>query len=261
MARIFITGSADGLGLMAARHLIAQGHAVTLHARNDARRRDALAAAPGAEAALVADLASLTQTRHLAATLRAAETFDAIIHNAAIGFREKRRVITEDGLAQVFAVNTVAPYLLTALAPAPRLIYVSSELHRRGDQTLDDLNWEHRPWRGNQAYSDTKLHVALLAAAAARHFPSTIATALEPGWVATKMGGAHATGDLAQAHLTQAWLATSDDPAATTSGGYFFHCAPRKPSGAMHDPLRQDRLLAACARLTGVAWPSASQPH
>ena len=254
--RIVITGSADGLGLMAARLLIDQGHAVTLHARNESRCRDALAAARGAETAIPADLASQAEIRALAERLNQLGPYDAIIHNAAIGFREKQRKTTEDGLAHVFAVNTIAPYLLTALVAAPRQIYVSSELHRRGDQTLQDLNWQNRPWRGNQAYSDTKLHVALLAAAAARRYPDTIATALEPGWVATKMGGAHATGDLSQAHLTQAWLATSHDPVARQSGAYFFHCAPRKPSGAMHDPVRQDMLLATCATLTGIAWPS-----
>ena len=155
-------------------------------------------------------------------------------------------------------MNTLAPYLLTALVRRPRrLVYVSSELHRRGDASLEDLNWERRPWRGNAAYSDTKLHDALLACAVARRWPEVRSNALEPGWVATRMGGAHATGDLAQAHLTQAWLAASDDPAADTTGGYFFHMRPRRPSGAVHDPLRQDMLLAACARLSGVTLPEA----
>ncbi len=258
MSRIFITGSTDGLGRMAADLLIERGHDVILHARNDARRRDARAASPGAAAILTADLESLAQIRTLAADLCAAGPIDAIIHNAAIGFHERRRRETVDGISHVFAVNTLAPYLLTALVPAARHVFVSSELHRRGDQTLQDLDWQTRPWRGNQAYSDTKLHVAMFAAAA--RFTGTIATALEPGWVATKMGGAHATGDLSQAHLTQAWLATSDDPLAATPGGYFFHQKPRKPSGAMHDPVRHAILLAACARFTGIHWPATNQP-
>ncbi len=179
-----------------------------------------------------------------------------MIHNAAIGFRERRRIETEDGLAHVFAINTLAPYLLTALIrPPQRLVYVSSELHRRGDASLADLNWESRPWRGNQAYSDTKLHDALLACAVARRWPGVRSNALEPGWVATKMGGAHATGDLDAGHRTQAWLAAGDDPATGETGGYFFHKQPRKPSGAVHDTDRQDRLLAACARFSGVALP------
>ena len=258
MARVFITGSSDGLGRMAAELLVAQGHGVVLHARDAVRGREALAAVPGAEAVVVGDLASLAQTRDLAGQVNALGAFDAVIHNAAVGFRERRRVETEDGLAHVFAVNTLAPYLLTALVRRPRrLVYVSSELHRRGDASLEDLNWERRPWRGNAAYSDTKLHDALLACAVARRWPEVRSNALEPGWVATRMGGAHATGDLAQAHLTQAWLAASDDPAADTTGGYFFHMRPRRPSGAVHDPLRQDMLLAACARLSGVTLPEA----
>ncbi len=256
MARVFITGSSDGLGQMAAQLLIEQGHAVVLHARNHARGRDALAAVPRAAAVVVGDLASVAQTRGVAEQVNALGTFDAVIHNAAVGFRERRRITTEDGLAHVFAVNTLAPYLLTALIRRPRrLIYVSSELHRRGDASLRDMNWESRPWRGNQAYSDTKLHDALLACAVARRWPGVRSNALEPGWVATKMGGAHATGDLDAAHRTQAWLAAGDDPTTQVTGGYFFHMKPRKPHGAVHDTERQDMLLAACARFGGVALP------
>ena len=258
MARVLITGSADGLGRMAAQHLVEQGHAVVLHARDAARGRDALAAVPGAETVVTADLASLAQTRALAEQVNALGPFDAVIHNAAVGFRERRRVATQDNLSQVFAVNTLAPYVLTALIRRPRrLVYVGSELHRRGDASLEDLNWERRPWHGNRAYCDTKLHLTLLSCAIVRRWPQVRSNAMEPGWVATKMGGAHATGDLAQAHLTQAWLAAGDDPAADTTGGYFFHRRPRRPSGVVHDPVRQDMLLAACARLSGVALPEA----
>ncbi len=256
MARVFITGSSDGLGQMAAQLLIEQGHTVVLHARDSARRRDVIDAVPRAEAVVIGDLRSLAQIHGVADQVNALGTFDAVIHNAAVGFRERRRIETEDGLAHVFAVNTLAPYLLTALIDRPRcLVYVSSELHRRGDASLADLNWETRPWRGNQAYADTKLHDALLACAIARRWPGVRSNALEPGWVATKMGGAHATGDLDAAHRTQAWLATGDDPAAEVTGGYFFHMKPRKPNGAVHDPLRQDMLLAACARMSGVELP------
>ena len=256
MARVFITGSSDGLGQMAARLLIEQGHAVVLHARDGARKRDAIAAVPHAEAAVVGDFRSIAQVRGVAEQVNALGPFDAVIHNAAVGFRERRRIETDDGLAHVFAVNTLAPYVLTALIQRPRrLVYVSSELHRRGDASLADLNWETRPWRGNQAYSDTKLHDALLAFAISRRWPGVRSNALEPGWVATKMGGAHATGDLDAAHRTQAWLAASDDPAAEVTGSYFFHMEPRKPNAAVHDPARQDMLLAACARISGVELP------
>ncbi|MGI4810313.1 MAG: SDR family NAD(P)-dependent oxidoreductase [Janthinobacterium lividum] len=256
--RVFVTGSSDGLGRMAAGLLVEQGHTVVLHARNDARGREAMQAVPGAEAVVIGDFTSIAEVRSVADQVNALGAFDAVIHNAAIGFRERRRVETRDGLSHVFAVNTLAPYLLTALTRRPdRLVYVSSELHRRGDASLVDLNWVDRPWRGNQAYSDTKLHDALLARAMARRWPGVRSNALEPGWVATKMGGAHATGDLDAGHRTQVWLATSDDPAAAVTGGYFFHMHPRKPSGALNDIDCQDRLLAACERISGVRIPDA----
>ena len=257
MARIFVTGSSDGLGRTAARLLVEDGHEVVLHARDAARGRTALDAVPGAAAVLTGDLASIGETRRLAEAVNALGAFDAVIHNAAVGFRERRRVVTEDGLAHVFAVNTLAPYLLTALIRRPkRLVYVSSELHRRGDVSLGDLNWERRAWRGNQAYSDTKLHDVLLAFAVARRWPDTLSNALEPGWVATKMGGPRATGDLDAAHRTQAWLAVSDDPAAAVTGEYFYHKQLRKPHGATRTTALQDQLLAECERLSGVAMPA-----
>ncbi len=253
MARIFITGSSDGLGRMAAQLLVEQGHAVVLHARNQQRGGEAMSAVPGAEAVLLADLASIAQTRSLADQVNALGPFNAVIHNAGVGYREPRRIETEDGLSHVFAVNTLAPYILTALIQRPRrLVYVSSELHRRGDAGLNDLTWRDRPWRGNQAYSDTKLHDVLLAFAVARRWPNTLSNALEPGWVATKMSGPRATGDLDAAHRTQVWLATSDDVAATVSGEYFYHKRPRKPNGIVHSTERQEKLLAECARLSGV---------
>lgn len=256
MLRVFVTGSSDGLGRMAAQLLREQGHDVVLHARNPDRARTALAEVPGALGVAIGDLASIAQTRGVAEQANALGPYDAVIHNAGIGFRERRRVETVDGLSHVFAINTLAPYILTALISRPaRLVYVSSELHRRGDASLQDLTWQHRPWRGNQAYSDTKLHDALLAFAIARRWPGTLSNAMEPGWVATKMSGPQATGDLDAAHRTQVWLATSDDPAAAVTGGYFYHQHPRKPSGAVHDPGRQDRLLAECERLSGVALP------
>jgi len=253
MARIFITGSSDGLGRMAAQLLIEQGHAVVLHARNEQRGREAMSAGPGAEAVVTGDLASIAQTRRLAEQVNALGSFDAVIHNAGVGYREPRRIETEDGLSHVFAVNTLAPYILTVLIRRPRrLVYVSSELHRRGDASLNDLTWAQRPWRGNQAYSDTKLHDVLLAFAVARHWPGTLSNALEPGWVATKMSGPRATGDLDAAHRTQVWLATSSDAAVMVSGEYFYHMQPRKPNGITQSAERQEKLLAECARLSGV---------
>jgi NAD(P)-dependent dehydrogenase (short-subunit alcohol dehydrogenase family) len=257
--RVLITGSPDGLGLMAARLLIEQGHEVTLHARSRARAQEALAAAPGAAGALHGDLASLSQTRAVAEQANALGRFDAVIHNAGIGYREPRRVVTEDGVEHVFQINVLAPYVLTALIERPdRLVYLSSGMHRSGDPDgLSDLQWESRRWNGAQAYADSKLYDAVLAAALARRWPDTKVNAVEPGWVATKMGGAGAPDDLAKAPVTQAWLAVSDDPEATVSGAYFYHQRPRETHPAVRDPGVHARLIEACAELSGVELPAA----
>ena len=134
MARIFITGSADGLGQAAARRLVTLGHEVVLHGRNRDRAQQALRAVPGARTALEGDLASMEQTRELAAQANAAGPFQAVIHNAGVYRPGARRSDTVDGLDDVFAINALAPYLLTALIGSPqRLIYLSSGLHKGGD--------------------------------------------------------------------------------------------------------------------------------
>ena len=177
MARVFITGSSDGLGRMAAQLLIEQGHGVVLHARNEQRGEEALRAVPGAETAVIGDLTSIAQTRGVADQINRLGTFDAVIHNAGIGYQEPRRIATEDGLPHVFAVNTLAPYILTALIERPkRLVYLSSGLHRSGDASLNDLAWERRRWQGQQAYSDissTMCSCPLASHAAGRMFSRT----------------------------------------------------------------------------------------
>ena len=253
MPRVFITGSADGLGKMAAQLLVEEGHKVVLHARNDARGKEAMAGVRGAEAVVTGDLSSIRQTRDVADQVNALGAFDAVIHNAAVGYREGRRIETEDGLPHVFAINTLAPYILTALIHKPkRLVYLSSGLHQQGDPSLKDLRWEHRSWQGLQAYSDSKLHDTALAFAVAHLWPDVLSNAVEPGWVATKMGGRSATDDLDQGHRTQVWLAVSDDQAAKVSGEFFYHMQRRTPKAATRDVSVQNKLLDECRRLSGV---------
>jgi NAD(P)-dependent dehydrogenase (short-subunit alcohol dehydrogenase family) len=255
MARIFITGSSDGLGLMVGQLLADQGHQVVLHARNDARATDAGKALPKAAAVVVGDLASIAATKDLAAQVNALGSFDAIIHNAAVGYREGHR-LTSDGLPHVFAINTLAPYILTALIERPkRLVYLSSGMHDRADANLDDILWRKRRWDGSSAYAESKLHDVMLAFAAARLWPNVLSNALTPGWVPTKMGGAGAPDDIAQAHLTQAWLATSDEAAARTTGGYFYHLKRRDPNPEARDVALQDRLIDICREISRVDMP------
>jgi len=160
--------------------------------------------------------------RRLAQEADAIGTFDAVIHNAGIGFRETGRNATEDGHARTLAVNAPAPYL---------------------------------SWDGRQAYADSKLFDATLAAAMARPRPDTVATSVTPGWVATKMGGAGAWDDLEAGSITQAWLAVSDDPEALHSGALPYHQAPRHAHPAVADEAFGDRLLDAFGQLTGVPMP------
>jgi NAD(P)-dependent dehydrogenase (short-subunit alcohol dehydrogenase family) len=255
MARIFITGSSDGLGLMVGRLLADQGHRIVLHARNEARAADGKKALPKAEAVVIGDLASIAATKDLAGQINALGSFDAIIHNAAVGYREGRRV-TSDGLPHVFAINTLAPYVLTALIQRPkRLVYLSSGMHDRADANLDDILWRKRRWDGSTAYGESKLHDVMLAFAVARLWPKVLSNALTPGWVPTKMGGAGAPDDIDQAHLTQAWLATSDEPAARTTGGYFYHLKRREPNPQARDVALQDRLFDVCQETSGIDLP------
>ena len=253
MTKIFVTGSSDGLGLMAARLLAEQGHAVVLHARNEARAKDARAALPQAEAVIVGDLSTLGAMIEVADEANRLGRFDAVIHNVGLGYREARRVETVDGLSQLWAVNVLAPYVLTALMRKPdRLVYLSSGMHTGGNPSLDDPQWSRRRWNGSQAYADTKLHDVLLAFGVARRWSDVLSNALTPGWVPTRMGGPGAPDDLQQAHLTQAWLAASDDPAARGTGGYFYHRRLTDVHPAARDAQLQDRFLAYCLDLSGV---------
>src|SRR5258705_2919151 len=252
MARIFITGSSDGLGQEAARRLTGLGHDVVLHGRNRDRAQEALRAVPAARMALEGDLARIEQTRELAAQANAVGPYEAIIHNAGVYRPGALRRETVDGLDEVFAVNALAPYLLTALIHSPQgLIYLTSGMHQGGDADLGDLQWRQRRWNGSQAYANSKLFDVVLAFAVARLWPHVLSNAVDPGWAPTKMGGASAPGDLEQAVATQVWLAVSEDPGANMSGRYFYRKRTQSAHAAASNVSVQDAFLAACEQLTG----------
>ena len=253
MSRVFITGSTDGLGLAASRTLITEGHEVVLHARTKDRATAFADVVRQSAGIVIGDLSGAAETRKVAQQVNAIGRVDAVIHNAGV-YRVPSRSATPEGHAKTIAVNTLAPYMLTALIERPkRLIYLSSGMHRSGDSSLADIDWLERRWDQTQAYCDSKLHVTALALAIARLWPDVLSNAVDPGWVPTKMGGAGASDDLEMGHLTQTWLAVSDDPAATVSGKYWYHRKHQRPAPEALDSAYQDQLLSALAKLTGVA--------
>lgn len=242
MARIFITGSADGLGQLTAKALVEQGHAVVLHARNETRAKEALANVPGAETVLIADLSSMEETKKLAAAVNQLGSFDAIIHNAGV----------YQATDQLLAVNTIAPYMLTCLIrPPKRLIYLSSGMHLGGDPTLKGLQKDPP----KISYSDSKLHDLLLTKAVAQRWHHVYANAVDPGWVPTKMGGKGAPDDLQQGYQTQLWLAVSNEPAALVSGRYFHHQRESKYHLKANDTKIQEQFMALCEKISGIPFP------
>jgi NAD(P)-dependent dehydrogenase (short-subunit alcohol dehydrogenase family) len=243
MAKIFITGSADGLGQMAAKALIDLGHQVVLHARNTERGKQAMKKTPGAKDVLLADLFSIEETKKLAHQVNAIGKFDSVIHNAGV-YRNSSK--------EIFTVNTLAPYILTCLIQKPkRLIYLSSGMHLHGHSKLDSFKTDS----SRMTYSDSKLHVVMLCMAVARKWPDVYSNAVDPGWVPTKMGGRGAPDDLQKGYETQVWLAAGDDEKAKVSGRYFFHQKERHHHHEADDIQLQERFLNLCGEITGVSFP------
>lgn len=239
MARIFITGSADGLGFLAAKSLYAEGHNVYLHARNKQRTNQLRQKFPEADQVFIADLSDLTEVTHLADQVNELGKLDAIIHNAGI---------YQASGEPLFTVNVLAPYLLTAKITMPdRLIYLSSGMHKGGRSLRDESDIF------SINYSDSKLHLTTLTKGVARLFPNVFSNAVDPGWVPTKMGGKSATDDLDKGYETQAWLAVTSEPEAMVSGSYFYHKQQQTAHPDTSNIEIQHRLLEICEKQTGVS--------
>lgn len=249
MARIFITGSADGLGELAAKSLIEKGHQIVLHARNEDRGREALKKVPGAETVLTGDLSSMDETIKLAEKVNALGSFDAVIHNAGV-YRASAK--------EILNVNILAPYILTCLIQKPeRLIYLSSGMHQHGSSKLESFpnGPSDKSDVNSITYSDSKLHVVMLSKATARRWPGVYSNAVDPGWVPTKMGGGSAPDDLQKGFETQAWLAVSGDEKAKVTGKYFYHQKERQCNPEAEDVVLHDKFLAVCEKITGISFP------
>jgi NAD(P)-dependent dehydrogenase (short-subunit alcohol dehydrogenase family) len=243
MARILITGAADGLGQLSAQALAEQGHQVVLHARNAERGRYAKQHVPGAEHVISGDLSDIEETKNVAGQANALGRFDAVIHNAGVYQAPPK---------DIWSVNILAPYLLTCLIHKPkRLIYLSSSMHLQGHANLDSLTQD----MSRISYSDSKLYVVMLCMAVARHWSDVYSNAVDPGWVPTRMGGHGAPDDLQQGYETQTWLAGSNASRAKVSGRYFHHLAERRSNPQASDVMLQERLLSLCRDITGVPFP------
>ncbi|MGW4624902.1 SDR family NAD(P)-dependent oxidoreductase [Streptomyces rubiginosohelvolus] len=242
--RILVTGSTGGLGQLTAAHLLARGHRVVAHARNDQRAADVRRDLPGLEAVVTGDLKNLDETRRLAARINKLGSFDVIVHNAG-----------EYGVSneEILNVNSLSPYLLTSLVDPPQQsVYLTSDLHLGGDLKLGELRGDGT----DVTYDDSKLQILTLAMAVARRRPDTRVNAVAPGWVPTMMGfanGPYAPDDLRAGYQTQVWLAESTERASRETGGFFFH---RELESDVHasvgDTRAQDDLLDAYAQRTGV---------
>ncbi|WP_269936713.1 SDR family NAD(P)-dependent oxidoreductase [Arthrobacter sp. HY1533] len=245
--RVLITGSTGGIGQLAAAYFLRRGHRVVVHARNEQRAADVRRDLPGLEDVVIGDLLDLNQTRALAEHINGLGGFDVIIYNAG-----------EYGLTgpEILNANSLSPYLLTALVSTPReqLMYLSSDLHLGGSLMLDEV----RSGDGI-TYGDSKLHLAMIAAAAARRWPDIQVNAIAPGWIPTLMGfhnGNATTPDsLRDGYMTQVWLAESAEPGSDITGEFLFHRqVETRVNDFVHDTDAQEQLVAAYAERTGVAF-------
>jgi len=273
-----ITGATSGIGRAAASELAALGARLVIVARDPGRgaaARDEIAGETGnREVALeVADLASQRHVRDLAARLLASlPEIHVLVNNAGLALGERR--LTEDGLEETFAVNHLAPFLLTNLlldrlrASSPaRVVTVASAAHRGAAIPFDDLNGE-RGFSGWLAYSWTKLANILFTVELARRLDGSgvTATCLHPGVVATGFAregpllirefqrflGRLLLLDPKRGADTLVWLASSPEVAGA-SGGYYAKRRLVQPSKAARDTAAARRLWEVSARLTGLS--------
>lgn len=228
MAKIFITGSSDGIGLLAAKMLIEKGHEVVLHARNKQRADETLEKFDHNVKVLTADLSQIQEVKNLTQELNSLGGFDTIIHNAGVYHSSKKEILY---------VNVLAPYILTLLINKPkRIIYIGSNMHPKGNLNIDDLSLEK-----GVDYSTSKLYILMLSLAFSRKYKDVYINTVDPGWVPTKMADYQAPDSLEDGTRTQVWLAAGDD--AKFTGKYFFHLKESSYLKKADDEVLQEQLL------------------
>ncbi len=256
MSRIFITGSSDGIGQAGAKLLADQGHKVFLHARNPCRAKQAHEAVAKAEGVIIGYLTTIEGSKALAAEADNSGPWDTVIHNAGLGPSNSDNK-TSDGFQSTFAVNSLGPYILTALMEKPkRLLYLSSQLHSGGSDDLDDITWSKRKFQSMQAYSYSKLHDVMIANAVARYWPDVQSCSLDPGWIKTKMGGGGAPGVVGTpAKALADYAIGSSSIVGDKTGAYFNPQGARTPHKGATSTQKQDEFMSICEQLSGVKFP------
>ena len=263
---VLITGSTDGIGRQAALELAALGATVLVHGRDAARGRNVveeIRTATGNQKVdlFIADLSSLQQVRQLAADItNRCSALHVLINNAGVFMNERQ--LTVDGLETTFAVNHLAPFLLTNLlldllkksAPS-RIITVSSVAHTRGNLDFDNLQAE-RSFGGYSSYALSKLANVLFAYELGELLAGTGITSncLHPGVIGTKLlrAGFNITGaNTSDGAETLIYLASSPETDGVT-GKYFQEKQETPSSPITHDAALRKRLWEISAQLTGL---------
>lgn len=246
MATICITGSTDGIGRATAERLLAAGLRVLVHSRSEQRGRPVVDVLTGDVDLVTGDLASLAEVRSLAEQIAPHGPLDALVHNAGVWVRGNTPRRSADGHETTFAVNVLAPHVLTALLAEQitgRVLWLGSGMAGSGRPDPDDPGAATEPRR---AYADSKAADVALAGAWGRRLPQVGSAALDPGWVKTKLASPGAPGEVTSSATSLAHLSTEAD---LSRGLYWKGRSPIKVPARVRDEAFQDRLAATCDRL------------
>ncbi|GAA3568341.1 SDR family NAD(P)-dependent oxidoreductase [Microlunatus spumicola] len=249
MATICITGASDGIGLATTEQLLAAGHRVLVHARSEERGRPVVDRLTGDVGLVTGDLASLAEVEDLARQIIAQGPLDVLVNNAGVWVRGDVPPTSVDGFETTFAVNVLAPHLLTTrLADhlTGRLVWLGSGMAGSGHPDADDPGAKTDPSR---AYSDSKASDVLLAGAWGRRLKGVGSVAVDPGWVKTKLASSGAPGTVDSSADSLTYLCTEAD---LGQGLYWRGRRTITVPKHLRDEAYADALAATCDRLVGA---------